>query len=445
MEVCEAIQAFLHEHINFRDLSGASARAYTQRLKSFAQFLEQRGIFDLKTALTGPVVADYFQHLAQTTSKASTIYAKKQALIMFWKWAYEKGLSPAKPFIRLKKPPVLPAAYLTPEEAARMEIAAQYGTTPLSTLHLRDQAAFAVLAELGISIRSLVCLKVQDFAPQENLLSINGLSVKISASLKQILVEYLIARQATNFQSPYLFPSRSGKRWRIADVRRAVSRHRQKSQLEPLRAGQPTHPAKWPSWEREIFLSTSVAPYDLSVEQGQLIISLGLRCGLRRAEMLKLKARDVDLQRCLLNVHGKGSKERKVMLDSFLVRILRPIVQSRTPDQHLLLNHRGMPISSPRRINEIVRRVAERAGIVGKKVTPHTLRHTFATNLSEKIGAGLPMMQRLLGHSRSEETLRYIHPDECLIRKSIEQLGQLYTHAGEQIVNQWANGGLCSR
>ncbi|MBC7227491.1 MAG: tyrosine-type recombinase/integrase [Thermoflexales bacterium] len=110
----------------------------------------------------------------------------------------------------------------------------------------------------------------------------------------------------------------------------------------------------------------------------------------------------------------------------------------------LLLNHQGAPLSSPRRINDIVSCLAARAGIIGKKVTPHTLRHTFATTLVEKVGLSLPMVQQLLGHSRIDETIRYVHPDQLRLREGVEQLGQLYASAEEQIISEWMNDGLCS-
>lgn len=445
MKVNDAIQAFLHEHVSFRDLSSASARAYTQRLKGFSLFLEQRGITDVEVALTESVVADYFQYLARTHSKESTIYAKKQVLVMFWEWANDKGLAKPKPAIRLKKPPEPQTTCLTKEESARLELAARGGTTPLGTLHLRDSACFRVLYELGIGIQDVVRLSVRDYDPKESLLRIRGLLVKISPDLKSHLDRYLFIRRAAGIRSDYLFPSRSGKCWGVAGVRKAIQRHRKTAQLPPLVNGRPFHPRKWPIQEQHAFINTPVIPYDRSPETAQLIIELGLHCGLRRGEMLSLKVQNVDLDRRKLYVRGKGNKQRKVCLNQHMVEILRPIVSTRSPSQPLLLNHQGAPISSPRQINDIVHALAVRAGIVGKKVTPHTLRHTYATLMAERTGFNLPVVQESLGHSSPSETMRYIHLDEHRIQESVEELGNLYARAEEQIINEWMNGDLCSQ
>lgn len=441
----DAVQVYLRENSHIRQWSSNSTRSYRNRLLSLVRFAEAHGIYSLESVLTEEVFVNYCEYLSCQRLAQKTVYALKQGLCSFWSWAHSKGWVPSRPSFRLRKPAEPPVTYLTSEEAARLEIAARYGTTPTSILHFRDQASFRVLCELEIDIESLVRLRVDDFDPIEGVLKLNCLFMKLSPTLRQSLAECLVARQAVNLQSPYLFPTRTGKRWRLAGVRKAIDRHRQASGLAPLGKGQPAHPRKWPPQEREIFLSTPVAPYDSSVEQGQLIVSLGLRCGLRRGEMLALRSKDVDLERRKLRVVGKGEKGREIPLDSYMVKLLRPVLQTRIPDQHLLLNHRGLPLSSPRRVNDIVSCLAARAGIVGKKVTPHTLRHTYATHLAETVGVSLPIMQQLLGHTRIEETLRYVHIDESRLREGVERLGQLYASTEEQIISEWVKGELCSR
>lgn len=426
MKVNEAIQIFLHEHVSFRDLSSASARAYAQRLRAFSRFVERRGISDLGAALSEPIAADYFQSLTRTHSKESTIYARKQALLMLWKWAADRGLAPTRPAVRLKKPPEPQMTCLTPEEARRLELAAIGGTTPTGTLHARDSVCFRILWEMDICIQDVVRISVKDYNPEESLLWIRNLPIKISPDLKSHLDRYLFIRMAAGIRSDYLLPSRSGKCWGVAGVRKAIQRHRKTAQLPPLVNRQPFHPRKWPAQEQHLFITTPVVPYDRSPETAQLVVGLGLHCGLRRSEMLTLRVRNVDLERRILYVFGKGDKRRTVFLDQHMVEVLRPIVSTRSPNQPLLLNHQGAPISSPRRVNDIVTCLAARAGIADKKVTPHTLRHTFATILVEEIGLSLPMVQQLLGHSRIDETMRYIHPDQLRLREGIERLGRLY-------------------
>jgi site-specific recombinase XerD len=440
--VNEAIHNFISEHTGFRGLTSTSTRAYEQRLKTFALFAERRDITDLEKALTEPVIAEYFIYLSQTYRKESTAYAKRQAFLMFLRWAIDKKLTTSKPAIRLKKPPDPPTSYLTLEEAARLELAAKGGTTPSGILHLRDCAAFHLLAGLEIEIEVLTRLRVEDYDPASGTMRIGCLTVQVSGEIERHLKEYLFIREVAGLRSPYLFPSRSGKRWQTAGVRRAIQRHRQTSGLPPLQKGQSFHPKKWPLQERQIFLNTPVAPYDRSVEIAQIVVILGLHGGLRRAEMCTVKARDLDLERRKLYVLGKGGKARQISLDSAAFEVLKPIINARHPDQPLLLNNQGTPILSPRQINEVVRTLSVRAGIVDKKVTPHTLRHSFATHLLES-GAPLSVVKEMLGHSRIEETMRYIHPDESQIREGIERLGKIYRSIQKRIIDERL-GGLCS-
>lgn len=103
-----------------------------------------------------------------------------------------------------------------------------------------------------------------------------------------------------------------------------------------------------------------------------------------------------------------------------MVLLLKPIVISRLRGQPLLINCDGSPVS-PKRINAIVSTLAQRARITYKNVTPHTLRHTFGTRLNDE-GVDIKTAQLLLGHSRLEETGRYVHLSEKKMRKAVEQL-----------------------
>ncbi len=219
-----------------------------------------------------------------------------------------------------------------------------------------------------------------------------------------------------------LFASYSGNTWDKRSVRKAVQRHRRHVGLPPLRKGQQTHPKHWPAEERLRFVRIPVSPYDRSIEQAQLVMGLGLHCGLRREEMIEAEARDVDLYKRELHVVGKGDKERTVPLNGYMIPLLKPVVLSRLPEQRLLINENGSPLSGSR-INDIVSTLAQRAGITYKNVTPHTLRHTFATRLKDK-GVDIETIRRLLGHSRIEDTARYVHSGEEQMRDAVERLVQ---------------------
>lgn len=176
----------------------------------------------------------------------------------------------------------------------------------------------------------------------------------------------------------------------------------------------------WSEKEREQFIDSPVLSYDRSVEQAQIVVALGLNCGLRREEMVTVKAGDVDLFHKTIQVLGKGKKYREVPLNGHVTPLVEPIVRARRADQTLLVDANGAAIPQDR-INNIIRVLARRAGITYKSVSPHTLRHSFATRLGEQ-GVELPTIQHLMGHARIEETLRYVHFGDESRRNAVELL-----------------------
>ncbi|MBN1954742.1 MAG: tyrosine-type recombinase/integrase [Anaerolineae bacterium] len=217
-----------------------------------------------------------------------------------------------------------------------------------------------------------------------------------------------------------LFVAYTGATWSSQSIRKAVQRHRQTAGLPRLANDQHTHMRHWPKTERERFVATPVEPYDRSIEQAQLVIALGLYCGLRREEMRTLKAEDIDLFQKKAHVLGKGKKRRDVPLNGHVLSLLDPVVRARQPGQTVLIDEDGGPLAE-KRINGIVSVLAERAGITYKDVTPHTLRHSFGTLLNER-KAEAATIKELMGHSRLEETFRYIHPAARSMRDAVERL-----------------------
>src|SRR5690606_23835819 len=150
------------------------------------------------------------------------------------------------------------------------------------------------------------------------------------------------------------------------------------------------------------------------------LLELGYGAGLRVSELCGLKTADLVLSDGLVRVFGKGSKERLVPVGrgvikavSVYLHTLRPELDRGSSKGHLLLNARGGPLS---RVGAwgIVKRAAERAGIT-RRVTPHTLRHSFATHLLEG-GADLRAVQEMLGHADLSTTQIYTHVDREYLR-----------------------------
>ena len=134
--------------------------------------------------------------------------------------------------------------------------------------------------------------------------------------------------------------------------------------------------------------------------------------GLRRAEVSSLKVLDIDSERMVIHVrHGKGDRDRDVLLSPKLLETLREYWRWMRPKTYLfpgMVNNwrADVPINH-KVVWGAVKEAAERAGIK-KRVSPHTLRHSFATHMLEA-GADLRTIQMLLGHAKLADTTVYLH------------------------------------
>jgi len=137
------------------------------------------------------------------------------------------------------------------------------------------------------------------------------------------------------------------------------------------------------------------------------IVELLYASGLRVSELVGLDLRDVDLTEMTVRVIGKGRKERIVPFGGAAASALRAYLDVRGSGPGAVFLNRRRGRLTVRSVHTIVRRRARAAGIV-RRVSPHTLRHTFATHLLDS-GADLRMIQELLGHSRLSTTQRYTH------------------------------------
>jgi integrase/recombinase XerD len=136
-------------------------------------------------------------------------------------------------------------------------------------------------------------------------------------------------------------------------------------------------------------------------------------CGLRASETIGLEIADVDLRQGFLRARGKGSKERLVPLGrkaiaaiSVYMRGGRPKLVGERQESRLFLNFRGGPLTR-QGLYKIVQRHARDAGLAGK-MSPHTLRHSFATHLLAG-GCDLRAVQEMLGHADISTTQMYTH------------------------------------
>lgn len=146
-------------------------------------------------------------------------------------------------------------------------------------------------------------------------------------------------------------------------------------------------------------------------------------CGLRVSELTNLELGKLYVNDEYLIVEGKGSKERLVPISPVAIECIREYLPERAQldikpgeENYLFLNRRGSRLTR-QMVFTIVRRLAADAGIT-KKISPHTLRHSFATHLLEG-GANLRAIQQMLGHESIATTEIYIHLDRSRLREEI--------------------------
>ena len=159
---------------------------------------------------------------------------------------------------------------------------------------------------------------------------------------------------------------------------------------------------------------------DAMYYRDKAMLELAYAAGLRVSEWTSIQVRDVHLDERLVRVRGKGGKERLVPFGRsaaaavvIYLRELRPKLERGAGKGVLFLNARGQPLSRMGAWT-ILRKHVTRAGI-DKQVTPHTLRHSFATHLLEG-GADLRAVQEMLGHADVSTTQVYTHVDREYLR-----------------------------
>jgi site-specific recombinase XerD len=216
-------------------------------------------------------------------------------------------------------------------------------------------------------------------------------------------------------------------RWALADGRIGVDPslllgrpkvvHRLPTVLRPveaadLMAGASTHPGA------DDPVETAVALRD------RAILEVLYGSGLRVSEVASLTAERIDLDGARVGVMGKGAKERRVPLSDFAVdavrawlRLGRPVLATQ-PTDALFVNRKHHPMSA----RDVRAMVSSYAGdlLPGRRVGPHTLRHSFATHLLEG-GADIRAVQELLGHSSVATTQRYTHVSRARLFEAYER------------------------
>lgn len=185
----------------------------------------------------------------------------------------------------------------------------------------------------------------------------------------------------------------------------------------------PTNELSSPKLERKLPKVLTVAEVErllnqpdqktLNGKRDKAMLEVLYATGIRASELVNLNVDDVDLQEGFVRCMGKGSKERVVPLGemakkalSLYISEVRPKLLTDLNDKALFLNHHGKRLTR-QGFWKIVKKYAQAAQIK-KEITPHTLRHSFATHLLEN-GADIRAVQEMLGHSDISTTQIYTH------------------------------------
>lgn len=154
--------------------------------------------------------------------------------------------------------------------------------------------------------------------------------------------------------------------------------------------------------------------------KSKLLIKVLYSSGMRLSECLNLKLEDIELDKKMAWVRGgKGGKDRIVILSDNVINELKNYIKKKHIEKGIIF--RGInETMSPRTAQKIIKSTAIRAGIK-KRVTPHTLRHSFATHLLEN-GTDIRLIQDLLGHADLSTTQIYTHVSDDAKRKVVSPL-----------------------
>ncbi|MFW5751773.1 MAG: site-specific tyrosine recombinase XerD [bacterium] len=202
----------------------------------------------------------------------------------------------------------------------------------------------------------------------------------------------------------------------------------------------PTHKIETPHVEKTLpdFLSAeevnklfnSISENDVYQLRDKAIFELLYSCGLRITEAVELKIGNIDFENRLLKVTGKGSKERIVPMGNEAKRLLykyihesRPVILGDRNSEYLFVSKKGGMINR-KSVWRLLKGYVDQTQI-NKNITPHTLRHSFATHLLER-GADLRSVQVLLGHVDISTTQVYTH----MARKQLQEIHKKFHPKG---------------
>jgi site-specific recombinase XerD len=195
-----------------------------------------------------------------------------------------------------------------------------------------------------------------------------------------------------------------------------------------------------------VFLSEEMAQQLIAAADkpwSKAMVILLLSTGIRRSEAVAITLDDLDLEKQQVLIRGKGGKERVVPLTDQAVEAIQAYLPHRsatlqhaarektkasTDTRHLFISAQGGHPLHGRAVNRTLAAILRKAGLAHHGITPHKLRHTFATHLIRN-GADVRTVQELLGHADIQTTARYLHSDTRTKRSAVGKLNALLAGA----------------
>lgn len=243
-----------------------------------------------------------------------------------------------------------------------------------------------------------------------NLLEITSEDLQMYLKSLSNLKSNTLAHKISTFKSFYNFLERK----KLVDKNPAISVIRPKQQT------------KLPTF---LTIEEAIKLLDIEVNtsydaRNKAILELLYSSGLRISELINLEMANIDLESCLIRVMGKGRKERIIPLGDYAIDALKIYIEkyrsilNKKNSTYIFLNNQGTKISR-QFIFKTIKLECQKKGI-RKNVSPHTLRHTFATHLL-KNGADLRIIQELLGHENLSTTQIYTHLTNEKLRSDYEE------------------------
>lgn len=198
--------------------------------------------------------------------------------------------------------------------------------------------------------------------------------------------------------------------------------YKYKNITPPINLTVPKRPKKMPNYLSEKEAAKLLNEHDKD-PRTNLVISLLAHTGMRVGELCNLKIDDIDLDEGVIGIYsGKGDRDRIVIVPDESVELIRQYLPERysqkTNSRALLVSRKGTKLDTST-VQRIVRNAAREAGIK-KKVTPHVLRHTFATAILRN-GGDIRFIQQLLGHASVATTQIYTHVDDNTLREMYQK------------------------